>query len=47
VDVSRAVPCSSAEEFGRWLREHGAAEPERVLATCKKASWGACCAKAA
>ncbi len=38
LDVSRAVPIASAEEFDGWLREHGATEPERVLAIYKKAS---------
>ena len=38
MDVSRATPCASAEEFDRWLRDHGAAERERVLAIYKKAS---------
>ena len=38
LDVSRAVPCSSAAEFDRWLAAHGADERERVLAIHKKAS---------
>jgi uncharacterized protein YdeI (YjbR/CyaY-like superfamily) len=38
MDVSQAVPVSSAEEFGRWLAVHGADERERVLAIYKKAS---------
>ncbi len=38
LDTSRAVPVSSAEEFGRWLRDHGGSERERVVAIYKKAS---------
>jgi uncharacterized protein YdeI (YjbR/CyaY-like superfamily) len=38
MDVSQAVPVTSAGEFDRWLREHGAGERERVLAIYKKAS---------
>ena len=29
---------SSAEEFGRWLRDHGGSEQERVVAIFKRAS---------
>ena len=38
LDVSRAVPVSSAEELDRWLSEHGGSERERVVAIYKKAS---------
>jgi uncharacterized protein YdeI (YjbR/CyaY-like superfamily) len=38
LDASKATPVSAAEEFDRWLRDHGAAEPERILAIYKKAS---------
>jgi uncharacterized protein YdeI (YjbR/CyaY-like superfamily) len=38
LDTSRAVPVSSAEELGRWLRDHGGSERERVVAIYKKAS---------
>jgi uncharacterized protein YdeI (YjbR/CyaY-like superfamily) len=38
MDVSQAVPVSSAEEFGGWLAAHGAHARERVLAIYKKAS---------
>ena len=38
LDTSQAVPVSSAEEFGRWLRDHGGSERERVVAIYKKAS---------
>jgi uncharacterized protein YdeI (YjbR/CyaY-like superfamily) len=38
LDVSQAAPVSSAEEFDRWLRDHGASEPQRILAIYKKAS---------
>jgi uncharacterized protein YdeI (YjbR/CyaY-like superfamily) len=38
LDVSQATPVSSAEEFDRWLGEHGASERERILAIFKKAS---------
>jgi uncharacterized protein YdeI (YjbR/CyaY-like superfamily) len=38
LDVSRAAPVSSADEFDRWLGEHGAAEAERIVAIFKKAS---------
>ena len=38
MDVSQAVAVASAEEFDRWLREHGASERERLLAIYKKAS---------
>jgi uncharacterized protein YdeI (YjbR/CyaY-like superfamily) len=37
MDVSQAVPVSSAEEFDSWLAAHGD-ERERVLAIHKKAS---------
>jgi len=38
LEVSRAVPVSSASELDRWLREHGAAERELIVAIFKKAS---------
>jgi uncharacterized protein YdeI (YjbR/CyaY-like superfamily) len=38
LDVSRATPVSSADEFDRWLRDHGASEPERIVAIHKKSS---------
>ena len=38
LDVSRAAPVSSAGEFDRWLRDHGASQRERVVAIYKKAS---------
>jgi uncharacterized protein YdeI (YjbR/CyaY-like superfamily) len=36
--VSRATPVSSANQFDRWLRDHGAAERELIVAIFKKAS---------
>jgi uncharacterized protein YdeI (YjbR/CyaY-like superfamily) len=38
LDVSGAMPVSSADEFDRWLRDHGAAERERIVAIFKKGS---------
>jgi len=38
LDVSQATPVSSADEFDRWLRDHGASEPQRIIAIYKKAS---------
>ena len=38
LDVSQATLVSSAGEFDRWLRQHGASERERILAIFKKAS---------
>jgi uncharacterized protein YdeI (YjbR/CyaY-like superfamily) len=38
LDVSQAAPVASAAELDRWLREHGAAKRERVVAIFKKAS---------
>jgi uncharacterized protein YdeI (YjbR/CyaY-like superfamily) len=38
LDVSGAEPVASAEEFDRWLRDHGASERERIVAIFKKAS---------
>jgi uncharacterized protein YdeI (YjbR/CyaY-like superfamily) len=38
LDASKATPVSSAEELDRWLRDHGTAEPERIVAIYKKAS---------
>jgi uncharacterized protein YdeI (YjbR/CyaY-like superfamily) len=38
LDVSRATPVSSATQFDRWLRDHGATERELIVAIFKKAS---------
>ncbi len=38
LDVSQATPVSSADEFDRWLRDHGASGRERIVAIYKKAS---------
>src|SRR5215216_3142742 len=38
LDVFRATPVSSASELDRWLRDHGAAERELIVAIFKKAS---------
>ena len=38
LDVSQAVPVSSAGEFHDWLAANGATERERVVAIYKKAS---------
>jgi uncharacterized protein YdeI (YjbR/CyaY-like superfamily) len=38
LDVSRATPFSSATQFDLWLRDHGAAERELIVANFKKAS---------
>jgi uncharacterized protein YdeI (YjbR/CyaY-like superfamily) len=38
LDVSKATPVSSADEFDRWLSDNGTSEPERVVAIYKKAS---------
>jgi uncharacterized protein YdeI (YjbR/CyaY-like superfamily) len=38
LDASRATPVFSAGEFDRWLRDHGAAGRERIVAIYKKAS---------
>jgi uncharacterized protein YdeI (YjbR/CyaY-like superfamily) len=38
LDVSQAMALDSVTEFDRWLREHGAEEPELVVAVYKKAS---------
>ena len=38
LDVSRATPVASADEFDRWLGDHGASEAERIVAIYKKAS---------
>ena len=38
LDVSRATPVSSASQFDRWLRDHGATERELIVAIFKKAS---------
>src|SRR5918994_3069812 len=38
LDASQATPVSSATQFDRWLRQHGAAERELIVAIFKKAS---------
>ncbi len=38
LDVSKASPVSSADEFDRWLRDNGASERERIIAIYKKGS---------
>src|SRR6266508_2277110 len=38
LDVSQATPVSSADEFDRWLGDHGASQRERIVAVYKKAS---------
>jgi uncharacterized protein YdeI (YjbR/CyaY-like superfamily) len=38
MDVSQAIPVTSAGELGRWLAAHGADERERIVAIYKKAS---------
>ncbi len=38
IDVSRAMPVASADEFDRWLATHGGAGREVVVAIYKKAS---------
>jgi uncharacterized protein YdeI (YjbR/CyaY-like superfamily) len=38
LEVSRARPLASVEEFDRWLRDHGADENELIVAVYKKAS---------
>jgi uncharacterized protein YdeI (YjbR/CyaY-like superfamily) len=38
LDVSRASPVATADEFDQWLRDYGAAAPERVVAIFKKTS---------
>ena len=38
LDVSQATLVASADEFDRWLSEHGSAEQERILAIFKKGS---------
>ena len=38
LDVTQATLCSSADDFDRWLAEHGADERERIVAIYKKAS---------
>jgi uncharacterized protein YdeI (YjbR/CyaY-like superfamily) len=37
-DVAQATPVSSTEEFDRWLRDHGASQPQRIVAIHNKAS---------
>ena len=38
LDVSSSTPFSAASQFDRWLRDHGAAERELIVAIFKKAS---------
>jgi uncharacterized protein YdeI (YjbR/CyaY-like superfamily) len=38
LDVARATPIASVEEFDRWLREHGTDESELIVAVYKKSS---------
>jgi hypothetical protein len=38
LDAAQATPVCSAEEFDRWLRDHGASAPERIVAIYNKAS---------
>ena len=38
LDVSRATPFATADEFDRWLRDHGATERDLIVAIFKKAS---------
>jgi uncharacterized protein YdeI (YjbR/CyaY-like superfamily) len=38
MDVSQAIPCTSARELDRWLAAHRADERERIVASYKKAS---------
>jgi uncharacterized protein YdeI (YjbR/CyaY-like superfamily) len=38
LDVSRARPLTSVEQFDRWLRERGTDESELIVAVFKKAS---------
>jgi uncharacterized protein YdeI (YjbR/CyaY-like superfamily) len=38
MDVSQAIPVTSAGELGRWLAAHEADERERIVAIYKKAS---------
>jgi uncharacterized protein YdeI (YjbR/CyaY-like superfamily) len=38
VDISSAVPIASAAEFDAWLRDHGAARREVVIAIHKRSS---------
>ncbi len=38
LDVSQAIPISSADEFDRWLRDNGALERQRIVAIYKKSS---------
>jgi len=38
LDVSKALPVANAAELERWLHEHGAEEPELVVAVYKKSS---------
>jgi uncharacterized protein YdeI (YjbR/CyaY-like superfamily) len=38
LDVSLAMPVASAEEFHRWLCDHGASQAERIVAIYNQAS---------
>lgn len=38
LEVSRAIPIDSGDEFDQWLVEHGRSEREVVVAIFKKAS---------
>jgi uncharacterized protein YdeI (YjbR/CyaY-like superfamily) len=38
LDVSGAEPVAAADDFDRWLRDHGTSERERIVAIFKKAS---------
>jgi uncharacterized protein YdeI (YjbR/CyaY-like superfamily) len=38
LDVSQALPISSANEFDRWLRDQGTTERELIVAIYKKAT---------
>jgi uncharacterized protein YdeI (YjbR/CyaY-like superfamily) len=38
LDTPRATPVASADDFDRWLRDHGASEAEWIVAIYKKAS---------
>ena len=38
IDVAKAIPIESVEEFDGWLRAHGATEPELVIAIFKTSS---------
>ena len=38
LDIGRAMPLATADEFAVWLRQHGAAERELIVAIFKKQS---------